>query len=347
MRRRIVAIGVGSGLLGVACIAVALAWSSRTVIGRSAFPMITWVMERGERARCLADPAGWQVAGPNGARLWAFDGATYRGANPAAPALSAETIAALDADAQALEPRGIGRGSLAAIRIADRGACAVIAAEIPPLVSRTGVALFFLLGGLIAAGLGAAIAAFSSARPLRALHASQLALADSRAALQRQIADVAHDVRTPIASLQLALEQALSASERGDVDACLLRAVHDVVYIGGLIGNLRMASDLRAGADPTQGTTRLTEIVTRAVLRAQVLARRKGVALDVAVPDAELELTANPIAVEQAIGNLIDNAVTHVDPGCHVAVILEPEPGARFRFVVVDDGPGVASADLP
>jgi len=56
----------------------------------------------------------------------------------------------------------------------------------------------------------------------------------------------------------------------------------------------------------------------------------------------------NPVAVEQALANVVDNAVAYVDPRGHVAVILEAdEDGSGFCFEVRDDGPGVPPAELP
>jgi signal transduction histidine kinase len=68
--------------------------------------------------------------------------------------------------------------------------------------------------------------------------------------------------------------------------------------------------------------------------------------LDVARPDGALMVRCQPTAAEQAITNLVENAVAYGDPGGHVAVVLEWR-GDRFSLVVVDDGPGVLPAELP
>jgi signal transduction histidine kinase len=222
----------------------------------------------------------------------------------------------------------------------------------PPTSSAGELYGFFALVGVLVAVLGAAIAALASARPLRELaranaqiraHVDELS--HRRDELRQQIADVAHDVRTPIASLQLALEQALDAD---DPEAAQrdLRAVHDVVYVGGLIGNLRLASELRAGPLGAVSAVDLGEIVERAAVRAQFLARRKQIALEVALPDGGLTVTGDPIAIAQAVGNVIDNAVAHHHPGGHVAVVLETR-AADFTLTVIDDGPGVDPTELP
>src|SRR5262249_39856395 len=49
--------------------------------------------------------------------------------------------------------------------------------------------------------------------------------------------------------------------------------------------------------------------------------------------------------LEQAVSNLVYNAICHNRPGGHAALILEDD-GARFRLRVIDDGPGIPEAEL-
>ena len=52
------------------------------------------------------------------------------------------------------------------------------------------------------------------------------------------------------------------------------------------------------------------------------------------------------VYVEQLVANLVHNAVSHNDPGGHVAVILSVV-GREFLLGVVDDGPGVPPEHVP
>jgi two-component system, OmpR family, sensor kinase len=64
-----------------------------------------------------------------------------------------------------------------------------------------------------------------------------------------------------------------------------------------------------------------------------------------AVPDATL--AADPDRVAQALRNLIRNAVEHTrSPDGLVRLQVEARPGGRVRFVVLDDGPGIAPQEL-
>src|SRR4029079_19421331 len=50
--------------------------------------------------------------------------------------------------------------------------------------------------------------------------------------------------------------------------------------------------------------------------------------------------------LEQAVSNLVYNAIRHNRPGGHAALILEGEDRGRFRLRVIDDGPGIPEEEL-
>lgn len=354
-RGRILSIGVLCGVLGVATVALLTLWTSRGAVLRSSGPLLAWLMEHGERARCEQAPASWSLTGPEGAEIWAYDGETLTSHNPAAPPLSVKLRAGLGAADQAIELFGLGQGGRTAARTVRRGACAIMTSRWHAVFRPTKLLGFFALGGLIAGLMGAAISVIATRRPLRELEhayaqirADAIEIAARRDELRSQIADVAHDVRTPIASLQLALEQAIDASgDPAAVQACLVRAVHDVVYVGGLVGNLRLASELRAGAVTNRGTTRLDEVIERAALRSAFLARQKKITLEISVPELPIEVIGDSIAIAQAVGNVIENSVAHGVSGGHVAVLIDLLPEGAFELAVIDDGPGVEPSELP
>ena len=89
----------------------------------------------------------------------------------------------------------------------------------------------------------------------------------------------------------------------------------------------------------------LSQLVERAVARQQRIARARGIELAHAVPEAPIEIEADGTLMEQALSNVIQNAVRYNREGGHVAVVLEESTG-RFTLRVLDDGPGVAPDEL-
>ncbi|MEZ4451494.1 MAG: HAMP domain-containing sensor histidine kinase [Nannocystaceae bacterium] len=165
-------------------------------------------------------------------------------------------------------------------------------------------------------------------------------------ALEEHLAAVAHDLRTPLASLYLALEDL--SQERCDRPARLRGAIDDVVYMGALIDNLHLACRLQEGADPLEGDPRvdLGAVVDSVSRRFAALGARRSIEVHGARPDAPVWARASASMAEQAIANLVHNAVAHGDPGGHVAILLEVA-GDRFVLRVIDDGPGVPPVELP
>lgn len=181
---------------------------------------------------------------------------------------------------------------------------------------------------------------------------------DRQKALEQHLVNVAHDLRTPLASLQLTVER-LSESTQLTIeritdstmtpDSDLVRnAIDDVVYMGALIGNLYLACRLQDGADPLRDSPRvdlcvLIEHVTR---RFRKLGQARAIEVHANQLDHPVWVRCNPAMAEQVVQNLVHNAVAYGDEGGHVAVLLEVL-GNQFTLHVVDDGPGVPPTDLP
>jgi signal transduction histidine kinase len=177
------------------------------------------------------------------------------------------------------------------------------------------------------------------------IRADGVRLAERSRGLERHLADVAHDVRTPLLSLQLAVEQARNASDDPAVRELLAGALSDAVFLEGLTENLRLRSLLEDGWAPQRRLVDLVMVVERLGSRAAALARHRGIDVAIAVPDVPLCVSCDEVAVERAVGNVVDNAVAHGEPGGHVALLLAAQ-GDGFEIVVLDDGPGIAEEQL-
>jgi len=64
------------------------------------------------------------------------------------------------------------------------------------------------------------------------------------------------------------------------------------------------------------------------------------------VPDEPLVISGDETFLEQAVSNVVYNAIRHNDAGGHVALLLERTKPDRFRLRVLDDGPGVPDGEL-
>jgi signal transduction histidine kinase len=149
------------------------------------------------------------------------------------------------------------------------------------------------------------------------------------------LAAVSHEIRSPLARLRMLVELVRTG------DAARLEEIErELVGIDALIGKLLASARLEFGELRAQH------------LPARDLARR---ALEAAsLPEALLDdqsagetLEVDPTLVGRALGNLLENAVTHAGGVERLVVSRETVRGTLLvRFEVLDRGPGFGSQDL-
>ncbi|MCB9600056.1 MAG: HAMP domain-containing histidine kinase [Sandaracinus sp.] len=187
----------------------------------------------------------------------------------------------------------------------------------------------------------------------RAIAADRSELAAKVDALRRRdealtsfVSNTTHDVMIPLTVLQNHLVTLQSRSEPKSAEAELAgQALGEAHYLGSLLQNLSAAAKLDDVDRPIEHVeVDLADLVERVAQRHRTLAKQKRIELNHACPE-RLVVQADLTLVERALSNLVHNAIRYGEPGGHVAVVLEPE-GEGFRLEVLDDGPGVAEADL-
>jgi len=179
-----------------------------------------------------------------------------------------------------------------------------------------------------------------------------------RARLEEQrkvmVSDVAHELRTPLSNIRGWLEGAQDGV--ADADATFVSSLlEEALQLQHIIDDLQDLSAADAGAlrlhpEPI----RTEELLTHVVAAHQAQADAAGVGLGVTVAEGHEqvpELTADPVRLRQAIGNLVTNAVRHTPSGGRVTLrVYAAGPGRTDGTVVVevaDTGSGIAPEDLP
>jgi len=189
--------------------------------------------------------------------------------------------------------------------------------------------------------------AFEERRREIQAHISALEARDR--ALRDYVANTTHDLMVPITVLQGHL-----ASMRGGADegtqpdrAVLTRALEEAHYLASLVHNLNVAAKLEAGGTHLlRGLVNANELVERVVARHRPIARERGIKLEYGIPDSPVHLVGDVTLLEQAVSNVVHNAVRYNRPQGNVAVLLERDGPDRFVLRVIDDGPGVTEEEL-
>jgi two-component system, OmpR family, sensor kinase len=160
-------------------------------------------------------------------------------------------------------------------------------------------------------------------------------------ALQRErafVADASHELRTPLALLRTELELALRHARTFDEAALSLRgALAKTERLSRLADDLLVLARVDRGVLPVEreqvdGRKLLDRIAERFAHRADAEGRR----IDVIAP-AGLVLEADPLRLEQALGNLIDNALNH---GAGNVRLEAAQSDGCVEVHVTDHGPG-------
>jgi signal transduction histidine kinase len=165
---------------------------------------------------------------------------------------------------------------------------------------------------------------------------------DERArALEGHLADLAHDVKTPLTSLFLSLEDISNDPEAGpDARQQAQLALGDAVYLAAIVENQRLDSQLQHAAAPVGESDAesfdLGEVVTRVVRRYRLVARGRQIRIDDAIATGPAIATGSAVLAEQAIANLVQNAVTYGDRRVLVALATAAD---GFELRVENDGP--------
>ena len=164
------------------------------------------------------------------------------------------------------------------------------------------------------------------------------------------VANVSHDLRSPIASIQGYLETI--AIKDGDLAPEERRryvktALRNAQRLNTLVSELFDLSKLETEqVEPTLEPFPVAELVQDVVMQYQPRAEEQDVDLQVELPERHVRVEADIGLIERALSNLIDNALQYTPSGGQVRVRLE-NGEADVCVAVQDTGPGIPDDDLP
>jgi len=162
---------------------------------------------------------------------------------------------------------------------------------------------------------------------------------------RRFLADVTHELRTPLAVLQSGVEAQLDGIHPRD-DRRLTSLLEETQLLGRLIDDLHTLALADAGRLTLhRERTLAAALVGDAVESHAALAERRGIVLTESIPAGLPELDVDPARVRQVLSNLLSNAVRHSGPGgrVHAGAAIE---GDGVRVTVTDSGPGIPPDQL-
>ncbi len=159
--------------------------------------------------------------------------------------------------------------------------------------------------------------------------------------------DVAHELRTPVNNLRGEIEVALSKERTGeDYRETLGSCLEECTRISRLIQSLLLLARTEGAPAPFQGSPIDVGKELSTVLEFyQAVAAEASVTLH-APPLDGLSVQMDRTLFQQAIGNLVSNAIAHTQSGGTVDIAAKAEAG-QLVITVTDTGCGIAAEHLP
>lgn len=164
------------------------------------------------------------------------------------------------------------------------------------------------------------------------------------------VANASHELKTPVAGIQLLAETVGNAASDGDTETAIAFARQidaEAARLRRLVGDLLDLSRLETAAAP-DAVTDVRAAVENALVSHRATASRRALTLGSdlsAVRGVDVFAAADPTDVAIALDNLIDNAVAYTETGSVEVAVAATESEVTVR--VTDTGPGISAEHLP
>ncbi|MXO67828.1 HAMP domain-containing protein [Altererythrobacter marinus] len=175
------------------------------------------------------------------------------------------------------------------------------------------------------------------------------AVSDMTAALRHRIdavehfaADVAHEIKNPLASLRSAVESLAKVDEPGLRSQLTAIAEHDIRRIDRLVTEISDAS--RVDAEISRATFEridLGELAAAIITAREDRSENDGRRIRLHPSGAPALVMGVPLRIERIVENLLDNAVSFSPSGGIIDVTIERDEDGRVVLSVCDEGPGI------
>jgi signal transduction histidine kinase len=165
--------------------------------------------------------------------------------------------------------------------------------------------------------------------------------------LQRNmVADVAHELRTPLSNLRGYLEAVRDGVIKPDADT--IRSLdEEAALLSRLVDDLQELSLAEAGELKLVCQAEdIGELIKQTVAGLQVQATTKGLSVSVDLPDTLPAVNIDSHRISQVLCNLLENALAHTTEGGTISVTARQQE-RWVEVSVIDTGEGIPAEDLP
>ena len=159
------------------------------------------------------------------------------------------------------------------------------------------------------------------------------------------VANVSHELKTPIGGLALLAEALSEAGESGEQERLAGRLLHEAHRVGRVVDDLLVLSEVEGEVVRRRESVAVAEIVERALIEVEILLSGFGIDVDTSGVHDDLWVIGDLVQLTSAVTNLVENAVKYSGGASPVTVRAHAD-GRSVRVVVADRGIGIPRADL-
>ncbi len=162
---------------------------------------------------------------------------------------------------------------------------------------------------------------------------------------QRQlIFDMSHELRSPLARLNVALDL---EREKHGYDPVLDQMEQDLNPMNEMIGRMLTVAKLDAYTEaPLRDSINIPDLVAEVVRNAAFEAQTRRVTIHASIPNSELRVFGDAALLYSAVENAVRNAIEYTDPNTEVEIQVAADGEEHVCLRVSDQGPGVPDSEL-
>jgi len=163
---------------------------------------------------------------------------------------------------------------------------------------------------------------------------------------RNMVADVAHELRTPLSNIRGYLEAARDGVIKPDADT--FRSLdEEVTLLSRLVDDLQELSLAEAGELKLVCQSEdIAVLINQTVASVQAQAATKGVSVSIDLPARLSPVNIDYNRISQVLHNLLENAIAHLAKEGTIMVTAKQE-GSWVEVAVIDTGEGIPAEDLP
>ena len=158
------------------------------------------------------------------------------------------------------------------------------------------------------------------------------------------VANISHELRTPVGALALLAETMVDEDDPALVRRLAEKMVAESTRVSRIIEDLLELSRIEHAGRPQLEVVQVGLLAAEAGERVRGLAEQRQISVVVTEPSRRLTVVADRRQLVSALANLIENGVKYSDPGSKVEVSARTD-GQVVELVVADHGIGIPSRD--